>query len=58
MATPFQAVFGRIVFFHLTSVVDWRVATAVRQRQVDIDNTRENAKIVTHDYDIGDQVYA
>ena len=58
MATPFQAVFGRIVFFHLTSVVDWRVATAVRQRQVDIDNTRENSKIVTHDYDIGDQVYA
>ena len=57
IATPGQAVFGRYVLFNLASVVDWRVATAVKQRQVDIDNVRENAKTFTHDYAIGDQVY-
>ena len=54
MATPDHAVFGRDILFNLASVVDWRVATAAKQRQVDIDNVRENAKRVTHDYDIGD----
>ena len=49
MATPVQAVFGRYMLFNLASVVDWRVVTAVKQRQVDIDNVRENAKRVTHD---------
>ena len=30
MAKPGQAVFGRDVLFNLTSVVDWRVVTAVK----------------------------
>ena len=29
----------------------------MKKLQVDIDNVRENAKRVTHDYAIGDQVY-
>ena len=53
----FQAVFGRDMLFNLTSVVYWRVATAVKQRQVDIDNVREKSRRVEHDYQIGDQVY-
>ena len=57
MATPFQYVFGRDMLFKLTPVVDWRVVTAARQRQVDIDNDRENARRATHDYTIGDRVY-
>ena len=57
MATPFQAFFGRDILFNLASVVDWQVVTAAKQRQVDIDNVRENSKQVTHDYGIGDQVY-
>ena len=36
------------------SVVDWLVATTAKQRQVDIDNVRGNAKQVMHDYAIGD----
>ena len=44
MATPGKAVFDRDMLFNLASVVDWRVATAAKQRQVDIDNFRENAK--------------
>ena len=57
MATPGQAVFGRYMLFNLASVVYWRVVTAAKQHQVDIDNVMETAKRVTHDYSIGDQVY-
>ena len=46
------------MLFILTSVVDWRVVTTTNQRQVDIDNVRENTKKVTHDYAIVDRVYA
>ena len=56
MATPGQAVFGRDMQFNLASVVDWRVVTATKQQQVDIDNFHENDKRFTHDYTIGDQV--
>ena len=49
MATPVQAVFVRDMLFNLESFVDWRVATAAKQSQVDIDNVIENAKQVTHD---------
>ena len=56
-AIPGQAIFGRDVSFNLESVVDWRVTTAAKQRQVDIDNVRENVKQVTHEYAIGDRVY-
>ena len=57
MATSGQAVFGRDILFNLASVVDWRVATAAKQRQVDIDNVLENGNKVTHDYTIYDHVY-
>ena len=45
------------MLFNLESVVDWRVVTAENQSQIDIDNVRENANRVTHDYAVGDQVY-
>ena len=45
------------MLFNLASVVDWQVSNAVRQRQLDIDNVRKNAKRVMHDHDIGNQVY-
>ena len=57
MAMPDQAVFGIYMLFNLVSVVDWRVVTAAKQRQLNIDNVRENAKRITHDYAIDDQVY-
>ena len=58
MATPCQAVFGRDMIFNLASAVDWKISAAVKQHQVEIYNVRENAKQVTRDYAIGDQVYA
>ena len=57
MPTPVQAVFGRDKLLNISSFIDWRVATAAKQRQVDIDNVRENARKVTHDYKIGYQLY-
>ena len=54
---PCQDVFGKDMIFNLASVVDWRVVTVAKQRQIDIDNFRENAKWVSHDYAIGDWVY-
>ena len=57
MATLGQAMLCRDMQFSLASVVDWRVITAAKQHQVDIDNGIENANRVTHDYAIGDQVY-
>ena len=55
MVTPGQAVFGRDILFNLASFIDWRVATAVKQRQVDIYNVRETVKQFTHDHTIGDR---
>ena len=57
MDTPGQSVFGIDILFYLTSVIDWRVSTSAKQLQVDIDNARENAKQVMHDYTIGNQIY-
>ena len=57
MATPGQVIFSRDILSNLASVVDWRVVTAAKQRQVDIDNSREIAKQFMHDYAIGDYVY-
>ena len=56
-STPGQAVFGIYLLFNLTSVVYWLVITSAKQRQVDIDNVRENSRQVTHDYTIGNRVY-
>ena len=57
MATPVQDVFGRDMLFNLTSVIYWRVTTAAKKHQADIDNVIENARQFTHDYAIGNQVY-
>ena len=57
MATPVHAFFVRDMIFNLTSAVDWRVVTSVSQRQVDINNVRENSRRVLHIYLIGNQVY-
>ena len=56
MAPPGQYFFDRYMLFNLTSVVDWQVVNAAKQRQVDIDNVRENSRRVTHGYAIGNRV--
>ena len=39
-ATPGQYVFGRDMILNIASAVDWRVITAGKQQQVDIDNVQ------------------
>ena len=58
MDTPGQAEFGKDILYNLASVVDWQVATAGEQCQVNIDNVIENAKQVTQKYATGDQFHA
>ena len=57
MSMPGQDVFGRYMLFNLVSVIYWWFVTAMKQRQVDIDNVRENSWQVMHDYAIGNLVY-
>ena len=57
MATPGQVVFGRDMLFKITSVVEWLVVTASKQRQVEIYKFRENGRLVMHDYAIGNLLY-
>ena len=45
------------MIFNLVSVIYWRVITAGKHQQVDINNVQENARKGTHDYAIGDIVY-
>ena len=45
------------MLFNLASVIDWRVVTAAKQRQLDVDNVRENDRQFTHYYTIGNRVY-
>ena len=55
-ATQGQAVFGRDMILNLVLVVDWRVITAGKHQQVDIENVK-NPMWVTNDYTIGNIVY-
>ena len=55
--TPGQAVFSRDMIFNLVSFIDWQVITSKKQRQVIIDNVRENYSQVSHDYAVGYLVY-
>ena len=54
---PDQVVFGRDMLFNLTSLIDWRVVTAKKQRKVDIDNVCKNSRRVRHAYKIYNLVY-
>ena len=42
MAMPVKSIFGRYILLNLASVSDCRVATDAKQRQVEINNVREN----------------
>ena len=45
------------MLFNLTSLLDWHVVTAREQRQVNIDNDREDFIRVSHEYAVDDLVY-
>ena len=45
------------MIFNLAAVVECRVITVAKQRQVDIENVQENARRVKNDYAINDIAY-
>ena len=57
MATPGQDVFGKDIIFNLASVVNLGMITAQKQRQVNMENLQENARLVMYDYANGDKVH-
>ena len=52
-----QSVFGKEMISNLASFLCWKVITDGKQRQVDIDNARENDRQFMHECIVGDLVY-
>ena len=54
--TPTQLVFGRDAILNTTFEVNWEVIRERKQKRIDYNNKRENAKRIAHQYQINDKV--
>ena len=54
--SPAQLVFGRDMFMPVNCTVDWDKIKENKQKRIDKNNTRENAKQLNHSYSPGDLV--
>ena len=55
-ASPGAAIFGRDMLFDIPYIADWNKVGEHRQRQTDLNTTRENQKRVDFDYEVGGKV--
>ena len=55
-ASPGAAIFGRDMLFDIPYIADWNKVGEHRQRQTDLNTTRENQKRVDYDYEVGGKV--
>jgi len=55
-ATPAQLVFGRDAILNIMFDADWKVIRERKQRAINYNNMRENAKHISHKYKEGDLV--
>jgi hypothetical protein len=55
-STPGQLVFGRDMIFPINHIADWQLIKNRKQKLIDTNNERENAKRVDYDYKVGEQV--
>ncbi len=55
-ASPGAAIFGRDMLFDIPYIADWNKVGEHRQRQTDLNTTRENQKRVDYDHEIGGKV--
>jgi hypothetical protein len=55
-ATPGQLVFGRDMVLPMKSMADWGTIEQQRQKEMALNNRRENASRISHDYKVGDNV--
>jgi hypothetical protein len=51
-----QLVFGRDAIHNVKFQADWQYIKERKQRLINQNNERENAKCTPHDYKVGDQV--
>ena len=45
------------MLFNITKVIDWKLITQNKIKQVRKDNARENSKRIPHKYKVGDRVF-
>ena len=55
-STPSQLVFGRDMLFNMKKVINWKMITENKRKQIARDNARENTGRIEHTYNIGDEV--
>ena len=55
-ATPMQLVFGRDAILPIFHQADWQYIKAKKQKLINLNNKRENAKQIPHQYQINDKV--
>ena len=55
-AIPAQLVFGRDMLFNMKKVINWRLITKNKRKQIACDNTRENTERIPYQYKVGDEV--
>ena len=51
-----SAVFGRDMLFNMKKVINWRLITENKRKQIAHDNTRENTERIPYQYKVGDEV--
>jgi hypothetical protein len=54
--TPGKLVFGRDMIMPITFMADWGEIEQQRQQEMPLNNRRENASIINHDYKVGDKL--
>ena len=55
-ASPGAAIFGRDMLFDIPYIADWNKVGEHRQRQTDLNTSRENNSRVDYDYEVGGKV--
>jgi len=55
-STPGQLIFGRDMIFNIKHTANWEVIREHKQKLIQMNNRRENAKRIPHEYSAGDKV--
>jgi transposase InsO family protein len=55
-STPGQLVFGRDLIFNIQHAANWDIIRQQKQKRIEQNNARENAKRIPHQYKAGDKV--
>ena len=45
------------MLFHITKVIDWKLITELKRKQVHKDTKRENSERIPHEYSVSDNLF-